>query len=96
MAGGMNEHWFVDPADRALPLRRDGDALVSTAGRRYPIVNGIPRFVESRDASQAQTAESFGYKWNRQPDWGVRGDGDEVIWSMARPCSMPGVDRVWR
>ena len=24
------------------PLRRDGDALVSAAGRHYPIVGGVP------------------------------------------------------
>lgn len=75
---------FVDPADRRQPLTRHGDALVSPSGRRYPIVAGIPRFVESRDREQAQTADSFGYKWTRQPDWGTRGDSDEVIWSMWR------------
>ena len=29
----------------------------------YPVRNGIPRFVVSTDEGQAQTAESFGFKW---------------------------------
>ncbi len=74
---------LVDPADRRLPLTRDGDAYMSPAGRRYPIVDGIPRFVEVGDPAQAQTADSFGYKWTRQPAWGAR-DSDDVIWSMWR------------
>jgi arsenite methyltransferase len=74
---------FVDPMDRRLPLTPAEDAYVSPAGRRYPVVNGIARFVESRDRAQAQTADSFGYKWTRQPDWGAR-DSDDVIWSMWR------------
>lgn len=75
---------FVDPLDRSQALRREADALVSASGRRYPIVDDIPRFVESRDRGQAQTADSFGYKWTRQPDWGARGNSDDVIWSMWR------------
>ena len=82
---------FVDPADRDVPLTRDGDAYVSPAGRRYPIVDGIPRFVESRDRAQAQTADSFGYKWRRQPAWGSRADGEHVVWDMWR--GMFGFDR---
>jgi uncharacterized protein YbaR (Trm112 family)/ubiquinone/menaquinone biosynthesis C-methylase UbiE len=36
--------------------------LVSPAGRSYPIVNGIPRFVE--DAASKQAVRSFGDEWN--------------------------------
>ena len=76
---------FVDPIDRSLPLTRHGDSLLSPAGRRYPIVNGIPRFVDVRDRAQEQTADSFAYKWTRQPAWGARGDsGEAVVWPMWR------------
>jgi arsenite methyltransferase len=75
---------FVDPVDQSAPLTRDGEALVAANGRRYPIVNGIPRFVEMRDRGQEQTADSFGYKWTRQPAWGARGEGEDVIWGMWR------------
>lgn len=35
--------------------------LVTTAGKRYPIINGIPRFV---DFVPTKTVESFGDEWN--------------------------------
>lgn len=41
------------------PLRRDGDAFVSPAGRRWPIVRDIPRFV-----TDDQYVESFSFEWN--------------------------------
>jgi arsenite methyltransferase len=82
---------FVDPADRCTPLTHNGDAYLSPSGRRYPIVDGIPRFVESRDRAQAQTATSFGYKWTRQPAWGSRSEGENVVWDMWR--GMFGFDR---
>ena len=85
---------FVDPVDRSLPLSRQGDALVSPSGRRYPIVNGIPRFVELRDRAQGQTANSFGYKWTRQPAWGSRGGSEDVIWRMWREMFGFGPDTL--
>src|SRR5437867_3965761 len=48
---------FVSPRTGA-PLWPDGDALVSAAGERVPIVRGIPRFVPSDDY-----AEAFGLQW---------------------------------
>jgi len=36
-------------------------ALVSPSGKRYPIINGIPRFV---DFVPAKSVESFGDEWN--------------------------------
>lgn len=35
--------------------------LVAAAGQRYPIINGIPRFV---DFVPSKTVESFGDEWN--------------------------------
>ncbi|MCB0061997.1 MAG: hypothetical protein KDE19_07775, partial [Caldilineaceae bacterium] len=32
----------------------------------YPIVNRIPRFVQTEDVGQKQTEESFGYKWQQR------------------------------
>ena len=49
---------YVSPVS-GEPLRRDGDALVSDAGERYPVVNGIPRFVPSEGYAAA-----FGHEWN--------------------------------
>ncbi len=68
------------PADRSLPLTRVGDVVRSAAGREYPVVDGIPRFVTFGDAGQRQTAESFGFKWNRQPQWGIRAEHAGVMW----------------
>jgi arsenite methyltransferase len=47
-------------------LTRDGDALLAPDGRRYPIRDGVPRFVETDDAGQLQTRDSFGFKWAKQ------------------------------
>jgi arsenite methyltransferase len=64
---------LVDPANSA-PLRGpdraapDGEVVAGElrgdGGRTYPIRDGIPRFVPLDD--QAQTQESFGYKWQKQ------------------------------
>lgn len=40
--------------------------LCSSAGDRYRIDGGIPRFVHTEDDDQAQTADSFGFKWKQQ------------------------------
>jgi SAM-dependent methyltransferase len=50
--------YFVCPEDRS-PLTREGDFLVSAAGRRYPVVRGVPRFVKT-DAY----VDSFSFEWN--------------------------------
>jgi SAM-dependent methyltransferase len=55
----------LDAADR------QGNDIVAgmlscAAGHRYPIVDGVPRFVEHElDADQARTRDSFGYEWTR-------------------------------
>jgi SAM-dependent methyltransferase len=48
---------FAHPRTGDL-LRSDGQLLVSTAGDAFPIVNGIPRFVDSE-----KYAASFGLEW---------------------------------
>ena len=52
---------LVDPVDGS-PLRREGDRLAGSAGRAYPVVRGIPRFVSSENYARA-----FGDQWNRFP-----------------------------
>ncbi len=52
---------LVDPVDGS-PLRLEGDRLAGNAGRAYPIVRGIPRFVSSDNYARA-----FGDQWNRFP-----------------------------
>jgi SAM-dependent methyltransferase len=55
----------LDAADRK------GDAILAgtlscAAGHRYPIVDGVPRFVQhALDADQARSRDSFGYEWTR-------------------------------
>jgi SAM-dependent methyltransferase len=44
------------------PLNHDGDALVAPSGRRYPVVDHIPRFVDSEFY-----AADFGAQWRRFP-----------------------------
>lgn len=52
---------LVSPTDRT-PLRPEGCALVAEDGTRYPIVNGIPRFVD-----HGTYASAFGIQWNDFP-----------------------------
>jgi SAM-dependent methyltransferase len=44
------------------PLERNGNALVAPSGQRFPVVDGIPRFVESEFY-----AADFGAQWRRFP-----------------------------
>lgn len=42
----------------------DAGSLSCSDGHRFPIVGGVPRFVQHRlDADQARTRDSFGYEW---------------------------------
>jgi SAM-dependent methyltransferase len=66
--------YFVDPRTQApltLEVTREHDGNVlegqfvsSATGARYPISNGIPRFVDPRTPAYA---DSFGYQWTRWP-----------------------------
>jgi 2-polyprenyl-3-methyl-5-hydroxy-6-metoxy-1,4-benzoquinol methylase len=59
----MNERLsdFRDPVTRE-PLIHDQDTLVGASGSKYPIVNGIPRFVAAENY-----AADFGLQWNEFP-----------------------------
>ena len=48
---------FVDPRT-GKQLRRDGDSLTNDEGARYPIVDGVPRFV-----TPDNYAAAFGLEW---------------------------------
>lgn len=41
-------------------------ALEGADGTRYPIRDGIPRFVRAADTGQEQVADSFAFKWSRR------------------------------
>src|SRR5262245_9774332 len=41
----------------------EGELISRASGARYPIIRGIPRFVEQSDPS----GKSFGYQWHRWP-----------------------------
>jgi arsenite methyltransferase len=55
---------LVDPATGG-ELTLEADELAG-ASARYPVRNGIPRFVAASD----QTAESFGFKWSQRGSYG--------------------------
>jgi len=62
----------VQDAGADLPTIETG-VLICSSGHRYEIRGGVPRFVEDvTDERQAQTAASFGFKW--QQLWGHDGD----------------------
>lgn len=57
-------------------VQQDGAALsCAGCGRRIPVKNGIPRFVDVPDDEVARrTQASFGYEWTHFPDWSDSGD----------------------
>lgn len=68
----------MDTADfdqRFAALLRDGGA---------PAVAGIPRYVGALEAGQEQVQDTFAYKWNRTPDWGIYGETARIMteWMM--------------
>ena len=72
--GGLSDallRLLVDPLN-GTPLRwsdgggAGGGRLLGGDGRSYPVVGGIPRFVDYRDGNQEQTSRSFGYKWGQR------------------------------
>ena len=48
----------------------DGDEILEgtlhAGGQQYPITDGIPRFVLTKDSDQQLTASSFAYKWRQR------------------------------
>jgi SAM-dependent methyltransferase len=51
-----------------------GRLSCTACGRSFPVVNGIPRFVEApRDTEGARTQASFGYEWTHFNDWSQSG-----------------------
>lgn len=53
------DHSLFRCPDTGEPLVLEGDSLVSSIGRRWPIVNGIPRFV-----TNDHYVASFSFEWN--------------------------------
>lgn len=56
----MNENFdcYVDPLDKTT-LILEKDYLISKNGKKFPIINNIPRFVDTNNYST-----SFGFQWN--------------------------------
>src|SRR5690242_19347826 len=75
---------LVDPENRADPLVLENGALRARSGRCYPVVRGIPRFTAPDDPAQAQTSKTFAYKWQRNPDWGMKPEQQAAVWSIYR------------
>jgi arsenite methyltransferase len=80
---------LADPATgEPLELASGDDEegmLLSAGGARYPVTNGIPRFVLAVDAGQTQTQSSFGYKWTKRDSFGSDGMQRELhAWLFER------------
>ena len=56
-----------------LEAASDGDVVTgwlrSANGRRYPIVDGIPRLLIGSDEKQEQTSDTFGFKWKQRDSY---------------------------
>lgn len=59
--------------------------LETSDGRRYPVIDSIPRFVLTDDHGQMQTGDSFSYKWRNEESFGSEGmQRDIYAWLLAR------------
>jgi len=69
-------------------VRRDGRIVSGTlvgASGSYPVRACIPRFTAPSDAGQAQTQESFGYKWTNRKGFGSDAMQEKVSsWILER------------
>jgi len=60
----------------------ESGVLQSADGRSYQIRDGIPRFTDLEDASQAQTRDAFAFKWARRDTY----DSDASRQRVGRWC----------
>lgn len=66
------------------PFERVDGGIQSATGQIVPVINGIPRFTGRFEAGQEQVRDTFSYKWNRTPEWGIADSTAEVMteWMM--------------
>ncbi len=76
---------LADPVTKG-PLEIQAGQLRSESGSVYPVVSGIPRFVKTEDEAQAQTRDTFAYKWKRRDtyEWmlGKTDDALQIAWLL--------------
>ena len=78
------------PLELAPEVVEEQDEIVEgtlhgAAGSTYPVLAGIPRFVEVDDSDQRRTAESFGYKWQQRDSYDSPGfRGFALEWFLER------------
>jgi len=72
---------LIDPADGSELVEFEGN-LTGGSGRRYPVINGIPRFVEASHYSS-----DFGIQWNKFPSTQLdSGNGTTLSEDRLRRC----------
>lgn len=78
----------------SLRLEGSGDtgALHAPDGRTFQVRHGIPRFTEMEDAGQAQTRDSFGFKWAKQDTYDSPGSRDRMARWLVERYGFPTVD----
>ena len=88
---------LVDPVTRE-PLtfengpdqgdERVNGRLVSDSGAEYPVVGGIPRFIQTEDSGQLQTQGAFSFKWKQRDsyEWllGTSDDAPQTAWLLEK------------
>jgi arsenite methyltransferase len=71
------------PDGSEIQITSDGQLAVAN-GQTFPVIRGIPRFFGSTGGGQMQVQETFAYKWNRTPDFGISGSTATIMteWMM--------------
>ncbi len=93
---------LVDPVDRgSMAVRRiredsRGEVVRGSFdagdGRSYPILDGIPRFVTTRDPGQRQTSDAFAFKWRKRESWESRANRDQYTAWLADKYGFDSAD----
>jgi SAM-dependent methyltransferase len=78
---------LVDPATKQS-LQFESGRLRAGSGATYPVITGIPRFVQTRDEAQLQTKDSFGFKWKQKETyrWMMteKNDAPQAAWLLEK------------
>jgi len=66
--------------------------LTDPDGASYQVRDGIPRFTDIADAGQAQTRDSFGFKWARRDTYDSPGSRDRMARWLLERYGFPSLD----
>ena len=78
---------LINPYTKA-PLHQEDGKLVDTSGKAFPIVNGVPRFVE-----ETNYTDNFGFQWNKFQKTQIDREARDSTFTKDRFFTVTGWDK---